>query len=260
MPAVELTERFADLVARERVPLDEAVALVGAHADPSCDVDEVLRQLDALAADVSGAGLEPLLEALFVTGGFGGAVDDYYDPRNSYLHHVLHRRIGLPITLSVVLIEVGRRVGVDIVGIAAPAHFVTRLAADEDTYIDAFRSGQVLDRSQLEGLFASITPGIELDPFLPPVGTVDIVRRVLANLAAVHRSRGDHDALRWTTELRTLLPGASADDLRAFGGALAAGGDFARAAKVLDALADDRRVDDPKGTRLEAQRLRARLN
>lgn len=260
MPGVELTERFADLVTREHVPLDEAVLLVGAHGDPSADLAAARGRLDELAASVGGADLGSLLTTLFTTEDFHGAGNDYYDPRNSYLHLVLERRVGLPITLSVVLMEVGRRVGVDLVGIAAPAHFVTRLSSDADCYVDAFRGGRVLDRDGLDELFSTMAPGVDIEPFLRPVGSVDIVRRVLNNLVAVHRSRGDRDGLRWSTELRTVLPDASADDHRAFGGALAASGDYARAAKILESLADRHLVSDPAGTRVEAQRLRARLN
>lgn len=257
---MELTERFADLVTRDQVPLDEAVLLVGAHGDPAADLPGALGRLDGLAAAVDGSDLGSLLATLFATEGFHGAGNDYYDPRNSYLHLVLERRIGLPITLSVVLMEVGRRVGVDLVGIAAPAHFVTRLSSDADCYVDAFRGGRVLDRDDLDALFSTMAPGVDLEPFLRPVGAVDIVRRVLNNLVAVHRSRADRDALRWATELRTLLPGASGDDHRAFGSALAATGDYVRAAKILESLADRQLVSDPASARVEAQRLRARLN
>ena len=89
---------------------------------------------------------------------------------------------------------------------------------------------------------------------------MDVLRRMLANLAAVHRRRGDRDGLLWATQLRTLLPAATVDDERAFGGALAAAGDFARAAKVLESIVDTGRVDDPSREIAEAQRLRARLN
>ena len=257
---MELTERFADVVVRDPLPLDEALALIGAHADASCDVDATLRALDDLAGEVPPGGLGPLLQTLFGTHGFVGDQTDYYDPRNSYLHEVLARRRGIPITLSVVLMEVGRRVGVDVQGVATPGHFVTVVAGEEPRYVDAFGGGRVLDRSGLEALFETLAPGVDLGPFLPPVPGVEIVRRVLNNLVAVHRRRADRDALLWSTQLRTLVPGSSPDDERTFGGALAASGDFARAAKVLESLVDRGAAPDPQRELAEAQRLRARLN
>ena len=83
---------------------------------------------------------------------------------------------------------------------------------------------------------------------------------MLGNLIAIHRRLGDRDGLLWVTQLRTLMPGSSPDDHRTFGGALAASGDFARAAKVLESIVDDGHAVDPQRELAEAQRLRARLN
>ena len=257
---MELTERFADVVARDPLPLDEAVALIGAHADDGCDVDATIRALDDIAATVPGAGLGPLLETVFGTCAFAGDQDDYYDPRNSYLHEVLARRRGIPITLSIVLMEVGRRVGLEIGGLGTPAHFMTVVDDRIPRYVDAFGGGKVLDRRQLDELFVSLAPGVDLEPYLTPLPPTEIIRRVLGNLVTVHRHRGDRDALLWSTQLRTLVPGANADDERTFGGALAAAGDFARAAKVLESMVDRGDAPDPERARAEAQQLRARLN
>ena len=255
-----MTERFADVVMRDPLPLDEALVLIGAHGDSTCDVDATMRGLDELAARVPAAGLEPLLETLFGACGFVGDQEDYYDPRNSYLHQVLARRRGIPITLSVLLMEVGRRVGVEIHGLGTPGHFITTVAGPEPRYVDAFGGGRVLDRAELGHVFAAVAPGIDIGPFLTPLPGREIVRRVLNNLVAVHRRRGDRDGLLWSTQLRTLVPGSSPDDERTFGGALAASGDFARAAKVLESLVDRGDASDPQRELAEAQRLRARLN
>ena len=173
---------------------------------------------------------------------------------------MLARRLGIPITLSVLAIEVGRRVGVDLVGVSAPAHFLSATQEPEPRFVDAFGGGRILERDELDAFFSTLAPGIDIGPHLAPVGTLDVLRRMLANLAAVHRRRGDRDGLLWATQLRTLLPAATVDDERAFGGALAAAGDFARAAKVLESIVDTGRVDDPSREIAEAQRLRARLN
>lgn len=258
---MEVTERFADVVARDPIPLDEAALLIGAHAEDRSDpVADGLRRLDDLADRVPQPGLETLLATLFGAEGFTGDTEDYYDPRNSYLQEVLRRRRGIPITLSVVAMEVGRRVGVQLAGVGTPAHFVTRTLGPDPRFVDAFGGGRILDRAELDGLFEVVAAGVDVGPYLDPLPPVDIVRRILANLVGIHRRRGDRDGLLWTTQLRTLLPDATADDQRAFGGALAAAGDFVRAAKVLESIVDDGRAVDPERELAEAARLRARLN
>ena len=257
---MELTERFADVVGRKPLALDEALAIIGAHGDAGCDVDGTLRRLDEIAASVPGAGLDNLLASIFGHWGFTGDDDDYYDPRNSYLHDVLERRRGIPVTLSAVLIEVGRRVGVTIHGVGTPAHFLTVVEGPVPRYVDAFGGGKVLDREQVHELFAVLVPGTDVSPFLVALPSAEIVRRVLGNLIAIHRRLGDRDGLLWTSQLRTLVPGSSPEDERTFGGALAASGDFARAAKVLESLADRDDAPDPEQALAEARALRARLN
>ncbi len=257
---MELTERFADTFGREPFRLDEACALIGAHGGVDVDVDAVLARLDDLAALVPQPTLEDLLATLFGVCGFTGDHESYYDPRNSYLHEVLERKRGIPITLSVLVIEVGRRIGIAIDGIGTPAHFVVRTAAEPYRYVDAFGGGQILDRAELADLFAALAPGLEIDPYLAPLAGPEIIRRVLGNLVAVHRQRGDRDGLLWATQLRTLVPGCDADDRRVFGGALAASGDFVRAAKVLESIVDEGQTADPERELAQAQQLRARLN
>lgn len=257
---MELTERFADLVAAPSFPLDLAALLIAAHADPSCDVDASLARLDGLAAEVPGPDLDDLTRTLFGVHGFVGDQVDYYDPRNSYLHEVLERRRGIPISLSVLLVEVGRRCGVPLAGVGTPAHFLACTTTGPRRWIDAFAGGKVLDRAELDEQFARLAPGVDLEPYLDPVPPAQVVARMLANLVAVHRHRNDRASLLWATRLRTLVPGATAEDRRAYGGALAACGDFSRAAKVLESLVEDGAVDDPDDELARARRLRARLN
>lgn len=260
MPNVEVTERFADVVARDPVPLDEAALLIGAHASPDRELASSLERLDALAASVPHPSVETLLATLFGVEGFIGDRETYYDARNSYLQDVLDRRRGIPITLGVLAVEVGRRVGVDLDGVGTPAHFMVRTREPRTRFVDAFGGGRILDRGELDVMFESLAPGIDIEPFLRPLAPLDIVRRILANLTSIHRRSGDREALLWTTQLRTVIPGSTADDERTFGGALAASGDFARAAKVLESIVDGGRASDPERELAEAQRLRARLN
>ena len=154
----------------------------------------------------------------------------------------------------------GRRLGIEIDGIGTPAHFVVRTTAEPHRYVDAFGGGRILDRGELDDLFAVLVPGIDITPHLTPLPAPEIIRRVLGNLVAVHRQRGDREGLLWATQLRTLVPGCDADDRRVFGGALAASGDFVRAAKVLESIVDEGQASDPERELAQAQRLRARLN
>ena len=257
---MEVTERFADLVSQPAFPLDEAALLIAAHADPGCDIAANMARLDELARSVPEASLPALTTSLFGRWGFVGDQVDYYDPRNSYLHEVLERRRGIPITLSVVLIEVGRRAGVALAGVGTPAHFMTCTTAGPRRWVDAFAGGRILDRAELDEQFSRLAPGIDLEPYLAPVQPQQVVARMLSNLVAIHRQRNDRTALLWASRLRTLVPGATADDRRAYGGALAACGDFVRAAKVLESLVADGEVSDPDDELAKARRLRARLN
>jgi regulator of sirC expression with transglutaminase-like and TPR domain len=197
--------RFADLVqqAEDDVPLAEAALLVAAHAHPGLDVPVQLARLDALA-DACPRTLDGLLEHLFVRERFAGNRDDYYDASNSYLDSVLERRLGIPLTLSIVLIEVGARVGVPLVGIGMPGHFLVAAAGDDGTYIDAFDGGARLDRGDCEQRHREIHgQGVAFDErLLRPVGTWAILARLLANLKSIGASTNDRSMLRWVLRLR----------------------------------------------------------
>ena len=128
-------ERFASIVRAPEtdIRLDEAAFCIAAcarpDAQPRLDVDEWCARLDALAAASPEPTFEGVRTLLFVTEGFRGNTDDYGDPRNSFLDAVIERRCGIPITLSVLLIEVARRHGVEVLGIGMPGHFLVREAA-----------------------------------------------------------------------------------------------------------------------------------
>src|SRR5688500_8498241 len=110
MPASDPTSRFRELVQRppHELPLDEAALLIAAHARPDLDVAAELKLLDRLAAGIPDRTLDEWRRHLFVELGFSGDVGSYYDPSNSFLDQVVRRRRGLPITLSVLGMEVGR--------------------------------------------------------------------------------------------------------------------------------------------------------
>jgi regulator of sirC expression with transglutaminase-like and TPR domain len=262
---VDVTERFAELVGRRpesAVPLDEAALLIAAHAHADLDVDAQLGRLDELAAAVEAPNLDALCALLFEREGFVGNREAYYDVENSYLDAVLERRRGIPITLSVVAMEVGRRIGVGLVGIGMPGHFLTRTADAPYLYVDAFDGGRRLGAEDCAELFVNQTGGQAFDPgALEPVGTLAILGRMLANLKGIALQATDRAMLTWVLRLRTMLPGVPLSERRELAGVLVAGGRIVEAAHELEALADltgDAKASD--AFRRRATALRAQLN
>jgi regulator of sirC expression with transglutaminase-like and TPR domain len=258
---VDITDRFAELVRgpEERCRLDLGALLIAAHARHDLDIDEQVARLDDLAAGCPVGTLEAVTDHLFGDLGFRGDTDDYTHPRNSLLDQVLDRRVGIPITLAVVLTEVGRRVGVPLAGVGMPGHFLVRSATDPDLFVDPFHQAQ-LDRAGCEKLFRSLhgpKPRFD-DRFLDPVGPRAVIARMLTNLQRSFVGRGDRTGALWAQCLRVLVPGATVQDRRQLAAILAANGRFDAAALELDAIADERAGGDRD--RVAARALRARLN
>jgi regulator of sirC expression with transglutaminase-like and TPR domain len=209
-------ERFVAAVARapEAVPLDEAALCIAAHADPTVDVDAYLARIDDLAGEVRTPTLDGLVRHLYSSGRYHGNTEDYYDPRNSLLHEVLDRRIGIPITLSVLGMEVGRRIGVPLSGVGMPGHFLMRDKVDPSVFIDPFHAGRELDAAACRALHRAMAgPSAPWDPgYLEPIDRPAIVARILANLRVIYQRSNQIDSLRWAVKLRCAMPGASAAD------------------------------------------------
>lgn len=259
--AVDITDRFAELVRgpEERCRLDVGAFLIAAHARADLDLDAQLTRLDELAAGCAAPTLDAVTAHLFGALGFTGDVEDYGNPRNSLLDVVLDRRRGIPITLSVVLIEVARRAGVELLGVGMPGHFLVRAADDEDLFVDPFHQS-VLDRDGCEKLFAVLHgPRAPFDPrYLEPVGPRAIIARMLTNLQRSFVGVGDRAGALWAQCLRVLVPGATVRDRRQLAAMLAANGRFDAAAVELEALAEP--GPDGARDRLAARAMRARLN
>lgn len=250
------TTRFAALLARAEgePPLDEAALLVAAHALPGLDVAGQRGRLDDLAAGVPTATPEGLCRHLVDDLGFAGDRETYHDARNSLLPEVLDRRRGIPLSLAIVAMEVGRRCGVPLVGIGMPGHFLVGSADQHDRFIDLFDGGAILDRAGCHAIFSRLHPATAWqERFLEPVGSSEIVSRMLANLANAYRRVGDRVALCWAMDLRLRLPGATDRDRRELAVLLGAAGRYGEAATVLEA-------SDAERDQESAQRLRARLN
>ncbi|AUX48065.1 hypothetical protein SOCE26_095920 [Sorangium cellulosum] len=222
---------FAHIAARPEDELDlaEAALLIGDAAYPGLDVPHYLRLLDQLGGDARraverplrspeatpGSGpVEQLLRWFYGELGFHGNASDYYDPKNSYLHEVLDRRTGIPITLAVVLLEVCWRIGVEAQGVSFPGHFLVRTPVRGGVMlIDPFE-GRLLGREDLRALHARAT-GTPRDPdprLLVPAQKRQILVRMLNNLRSIYSSRSDAPRLRSVLERMQVL--APSDELR----------------------------------------------
>jgi regulator of sirC expression with transglutaminase-like and TPR domain len=251
------TARFTELVQRPDVPLDEAMFVIAAH-DHDVDVDAQLARLDEIANGAPSAP-DALAHHLFDELAYVGNQDDYTDPRNSYLDCVLDRRLGIPITLSILMIEVARRRDVALAGIGMPGHFLVG-TADRQTFYDAFHGGQQLDAEGARALFTAMRGDAPFrNEFLEPVGPRAILARVLANLLRAMVDRAPGSAV-WAARLRLRIPGLSASERRDIATLLGSLGRFAEAAAALEELVPD--LDDPSAARTarEAAALRARAN
>ena len=273
------TDDFLALVVEpeERIGLDVGCLLISAHAHrgerPETVVARGRARLDELAAGCEGIELDAVIAHLFSTLGFEGNRTEYDDPRNSFLDEVIDRRTGIPITLSIVLIEVARRLGLDLAPVGMPGHFL--VGAGSGRYVDAFEHGHVLDVAGCRRKFVELAgPAAPWSAeLLAPVGPRAVLARVLANLRRVFADAGDLHSLEWVLALRTGIPGVPVTERAERATVLAALGRYDEAASELDRVADtsERRWADGLGAsdrdtvtaddlRARAARWRARLN
>jgi regulator of sirC expression with transglutaminase-like and TPR domain len=232
---------FASEVSRPDGDVDLArAALVIARSEyPTLDVDAYLARLAGLAeraasvrrtADPLGR-LHRLREYLFEEQGFAGNSQDYFDPRNSYLNEVLDRRLGIPITLSLVLIEVGRRLGLEMEGIGLPGHFVTGArVGGEHVLLDPFNGGTILTGEACGNLVArAVGRPVELtaEQFVP-VTKRQFLTRLLNNLKGAYWRREEWRRVVAVTDRLLVLTPDAGGEWRDRGVAWTSLGDFAQ--------------------------------
>jgi len=210
-------EQFAEIASRPdpEIELELAALLLGSIAnDGALDLERCRVQLDELA-ERSRANLSRLEKSsfsparavsitLFNELGFRGNTSDYYDPQNSFLHQVLDRRLGIPISLSVLYISVARRLGVDARGVGFPGHFLVRVQSPDDAgklIMDPFNGGHSLNTEQLSELLTRRNgAGAKLEKtMLEPISNMAILTRMLFNLAGIYGQRND-----WSRSLAVL--------------------------------------------------------
>lgn len=196
-------ERLHELVRGPDQDLDlaEAALLLAKSEYPALDIPAYLAQLDDLAARLrerlpGSADLEQRLvslnEFLFEELGFSGNTDNYYDPRNSFLNEVLDRKLGIPITLCILYMEIGRRVGLELEGVSFPGHFLVKFATDEgDVVLDPFAGGVPLTEEELvdrleETYGQHRIANSSLPQLLAAASKRDILVRMLRNLKVIY--------------------------------------------------------------------------
>lgn len=183
-------------------PVEHAALLIARDAYPDLDLARWKHALDVLALPLAArlagvrtpaAQAEALAAYVYGELGFRGNDADYHDPRNSYLNDLMERRLGLPITLAVLLAALGRRVGIQVDGIGFPGHFLARIGGESGVIVDPFRGGRILDPSaQAQLAEMALGDAQSLRPeHLAPTSTLAIAVRMLLNLKHAHELRGD---------------------------------------------------------------------
>jgi len=210
-------EQFSALLAREDrdIELARACLQIAEDAYPGLDVPGYVGEIERFARRLRarlapGASTEDrviaLNEFLFDDLGFRGNAEDYYDPRNSYLNEVLDRRTGIPLTLSVLYLEIGRRVDLPLEGVSFPGHFLVRLPMRGGTLVlDPFAGGIPQSEDELRGRLQRVIPrgatggvpvaDLPLDQFLEPASKRQILARLLRNLKGVYREKDEPERL-----------------------------------------------------------------
>jgi regulator of sirC expression with transglutaminase-like and TPR domain len=200
-PDLFTSRNLAELLKRRGAQVEHAAIWIARDAHPQLAPAQLLGELDALAADFGRDGIgeldqhaqaAALIQHLAAHHGFEGNRENYEDAENSYLDSVLKRRVGIPISLSVVYMAVARRVGVPILPIGFPGHFLVRVGAPAGVLVDAF-DGRILAPDELGPLLARATgsPGPLKPEYLAPVGVAEVAQRMLLNLKRIHEARRD---------------------------------------------------------------------
>ena len=271
-------ERFAQLVSgsEEALDLAEAALLIAQEEQPQLDVSAYLHRLEEIAAAVrtrlpeSPSPSDIVLNLnihLFREEGFRGNTSAYYDPANSFLNEVLDRKTGIPITLSVVYIEVARRVGLSLVGVGFPGHFLVKYTGPEgDVILDPFLGGITLDHQQLthklQTMYGEQNPLLgQIPQLLAPASKKDILVRMLRNLKGIYFQKNDFARALSVIERILLIEPDVPAEIRDRGSV------HQRLGHLQAALRDFQRyvtlaphADDAEAVRVMLQRMTAQLN
>ena len=209
-----------------KIDLGRAALTIALSDYPDLDIAAYLGRIDQLAVEVTrrcdGSSeiykfIAALNYVLFKQHGFRGNSDDYYDPKNSFLNEVLDRKTGIPITLSILYMEVAQRVGLAIDGVGFPGHFLVKHAHDGvEIVIDPFQQGEIKSREDLKrmlgGLFGE---AVELQvQYLKPASKKEILGRMLGNLKGIYAKANDLVKLLSVLDLAIILEPRAAREVR----------------------------------------------
>jgi regulator of sirC expression with transglutaminase-like and TPR domain len=209
-----------------KIDLGRAALTMAAADYPNLDIDVYLARIDQLAADARARlGSEAdvhqtvavLNDVLFREHGFRGNRENYFDPRNSFLNEVLERRTGIPISLSVLYMEVAQKIGLPLQGVGFPGHFLVKYTGvNEEIVIDPFDQGEIRSRKNLQALLNRLYGGnVSFDPdFLAATTKKQILRRMLNNLKLIYLRQNDLTKGLSVVERLLVLDPASAEDIR----------------------------------------------
>jgi len=227
----EARRRFRTLLACPpgNLHLAEGALLIAQEAYPHLDINAYLQRLAQISDTIKqrlGMELDPrrivasINTHLYDELNFRGNQDNYYDPRNSFLNEVLERKVGIPITLSVIYIEIGRQVGLPIVGVGLPGHFIVQYDAQADTFwIDPFYGGTILTQADCAARIQQIYgPKVTWqDSFLTSVSDRDILRRMLSNLKGIYLQQRDYNRALSVVERLLIVTPEQATEVRDLG-------------------------------------------
>lgn len=220
--------RFIELLTRDQFSVAEACLLIAQDAYPELDVDTYLRRIEEIADGVraripADAFAEQRIVALnnYLFGDLrlSGNVADYYDPRNSYLNEVIDRCKGIPITLSVLYIEVGQRIGLALKGVSFPGHFLVKLRVKRgQLVIDPFSGGEPQSEEDLRRRLRKVLPGNQtiqsIDPYIEAATPRQIVSRLLRNLKNIYIESKQFERALAVMNRTLLVSPESAEELR----------------------------------------------
>lgn len=219
MEAREVWNQFDHMVGvpDEEIDLARAALLIAATEYPGLSVERELFRIDEIAEGIAPRmdddtplyQLNTLSEYLFDELKFAGNHTNYYDPRNSFLNDVIERRVGIPITLSLLYIEVGKRLGVPLLGIGMPGHFIVRHRDESDVFVDPFHGGILLSEDECAQRVKQVTQGALIwdRSYLQPVRSREFIARMLRNLKVIYLQRRNYERVLATIDrVIALLP------------------------------------------------------
>lgn len=228
--SAELVENFSVFVSPdledEKIDLIRSALVIARTQYPNLEIEEyasriesLARRVAALSEDLERKGtLAALNHVLFEQTSLRGNREDYYDPRNSFLNDVLDRGLGIPITLSIIYMEVARRVGFPLSGVGMPGHFLLKHYGHDgqEVLIDCFNRGDILSRQDCQSRLNEIYSGeMKLRPeFLHPMSRRQILTRMLNNLKTVYLSTRNFRKALPIADLILVIHPRSAEDVK----------------------------------------------